>query len=201
MKSKNSIIYGGFAICVIALVSLACGQSLPATPPPSSPIVSAPEIASPTPATTVTSDIAWKTYQNGTYGFTFEYPAIYDEPAYKDSCGLKESSDGVQLGHQIQIQFLDSGGLNLAEYTTNLLQSKGWSADSQQNEPVNGMEAVTVQYRFGGTNRFGTLTLVKPNDHIFAFNFTAGSFCDISESQTSEPNAYSHIIETFQLNK
>jgi hypothetical protein len=147
------------------------------------------------------SNIIWKTYRNGIYGFTFEYPAIYDELPYRDSCGLKENSDGIQLGHQIQLLFLDSGGLNLTEYTSNLLQSKGWGVDSQQNEPINGVEATTIQYRFGGTNRFGTFTLVKPDNRIFAFNFTAGSFCDIPENQASEPNVYSHMIETFRLDK
>jgi hypothetical protein len=147
------------------------------------------------------SNKIWKIYRNGIYGFTFEYPAIYDEPPYRDFCGLKEYRDGIQLGHQIQLLFLDSGGLNLTEYTNNLLQSKGWSVDSQQNEPINGVESIRVQYRFGSTNRFGTFTLVKSDERIFAFNFTAGSFCDIPESQAFEPNAYSHMIETFRVDK
>lgn len=151
--------------------------------------------------TAMNSEIVWKTYRNEVYRFKFEYPEIYDELPYRDSCGLRENSDGIQLGHQIQLLFLDSGGLNLTEYTSNLLQSKGWSVDSQQNGPINGVEATTIQYRSGGTNRFGTFTLIKPDDHIFALNFTAGSFCDVPESQASEPNVYSHMIETFRVDK
>ena len=160
----------------------------------------------PPPLCTATSassslNIIWKIYRNGIYGFTFEYPAIYDELPYGDTCGLKENGDGIQLGHQIQLQFLDSGGLNLKEYTSNLLQSKCWSVDSQKIEPINGVEAISVQYRFGSTDRFGTFTLVKPDERIFAFNFTAGSFCDIPENQVSEPIVYSHMIETFRVGK
>lgn len=147
------------------------------------------------------SNALWNTYRNVTYGFTFEYPAIYDDAAYKDSCGVKEIGDGIHLGHQIDLLFLNSGGLGLADFTNAFLQSKGWSVDSQNNNPINGFEAVSAQYRFGGTNRFGTLTLVKQNDQIFAFNFSAGGFCEVPADQPTEPAAYSHMIETFKLNQ
>jgi hypothetical protein len=68
-----------------------------------------------------------------------------------------------------------------------------------KNVTINGLEAVTVEYRFGGTNRFGAFTLIKHNTRIFALNFSAGSFCDIPEAQVSEPEVYSHMLETFQL--
>lgn len=147
------------------------------------------------------STMSWKTYRNDIYSFTFEYPAIYDESPYKDTCGIRESSDSILLGQQIELLFLDSGGLELPEFTSNLLEDKDWMIESQENKLINNLESATVQYRFGGTNRFGTFTLIKHGETIFAFNFTAGGFCDVPEDQASEPNAYSHMIETFQLDK
>jgi hypothetical protein len=123
----------------------------------------------------------------------------HSDNAYKDSCGLKENSDGIHLGHQIDLLFLESNGLNLTEYARSLLQSKGWTSDSVKNVTINGLEAVTAEYRFGGTNRFGAFTLLEHNTRIFALNFSAGSFCDIPEAQVSEPEVYSHMLETFQL--
>lgn len=44
------------------------------------------------------SSALWKTYRNDVYGFTFEYPAIYDEVPYSDTCGIKTSDAGIHLG-------------------------------------------------------------------------------------------------------
>lgn len=151
--------------------------------------------ATPNPSTSVT----WNTYRNDAYGFTFEYPAIYDETSYKDSCGIKESNDGIHLGHQIDVLFLESNGLTLTDYASSLLQSKGWTLDSLTNVTINDLNAVTVEYRFGGTNRYGTFTLIEDNAHVLLLNFSAGSFCNILEAQISEPAAYAHILETFRL--
>jgi hypothetical protein len=138
------------------------------------------------------SSTGWRTYRNERYSFTFEYPAIYDEEAYRDSCGLKEIENGIHLGTQINLLILDSGGMTLADYANNLIQSKGWSVDAQTNELISGgIDALTIQYRFGGTNRFGTVTLVWYKYQIFEFGFTAGGFCDY------EPEAYDHMLESF----
>ncbi len=147
------------------------------------------------------SSALWKTYRNDVYGFTFEYPAIYDEAAYSDTCGIKPSDAGIHLGHQIDLFFLNANGQDLTQFADNLIQTKGWSIDSQTHDPINGLEAAAIQYRFGGTNRFGTFTLVKQGEQIFAFNFSAGGFCEVPTDQPAESAAYSHMIETFQLNK
>ena len=184
--------------------SIPFSETLPASPTPVAtfPGASTPELAPTEVQTTTDSASIWKTYQNEMYGFSFEYPAIYEEMPYKDSCGLQENSDGIRVGQRSELLFLDSGGLELAEYTNNLLQGKDWNVDSRESQLIDGLEAITVQYRFGGTNRFGSLTLVKDEQRIFAFSFSAGGFCEIPESPTlSEPNAYAHMLETFRLDK
>ncbi|MEO8356047.1 MAG: hypothetical protein ABI621_09035, partial [Chloroflexota bacterium] len=141
----------------------------------------------------------WKTYQNNTFGFSMEYPARYDEAPYNDTCGIKVSNEGIRLGHQIEILFLAANGLSLEEYTSNLLRDKDWRMESQRYQTVSGLNAITVDYRFGGTNRFGTVTLVDYQGLIVAFGFTPGNFCEIPGSQITEPDAYSHIIESFRF--
>src|SRR5215207_7214908 len=121
----------------------------------------------------------WKMYQNNTFGFSMEYPLIYDVAPYGDTCSLQASNEGIHLGHQIDLLFLASGGLSLEEYTSNLFKEKDWRVESQRYETVSGLHAITVDYRFGGTDRFGTATLVEYNGLIYAFQFTAGDFCEI----------------------
>jgi hypothetical protein len=186
-------------------------EPLTAIPTPLSinptPVITLPEVlpldVAPTDAQASTDSFSvWKTYQNEMYGFSFEYPAIYEEMPYKDSCGLKESSDGIHVGLGSELLFLDSGGLELAEYTNNLLQGKDWSVDSRESQLIDGLEAITVQYRFGGTNRFGTFTLVKDGERIFAFSLSPSNLCGIPDSpRLSELNAYAHMLETFRLDK
>jgi len=149
------------------------------------------------------STILWDTYQNDLYGFSFEYPAVYEEPAYIDRCGLKENETGIHLGQRIDIQFLDPGGLGLEDFASHLLNGKDWSLESQTRQSISGLEGINIQYRFGGTNRFGTISLVEHNSHIFGFNFSAGGFCDVQENQVlvSETTVYAHLLESFLFNK
>ncbi len=156
----------------------------------------------PTPDPTAAMIIlAWKTYRNETHGFAFEYPAIYDEVPYRASCGVKEDNGGIHLGARSGLLFFDSGGLSLAEYANHLLDGKDWQVEAPRTETVNGLEAITVEYRFGGMSRYGTFTLIKRGERIFAFEFTAGGFCDIPESELYELEAYHHMLESFRFDK
>ncbi len=150
-----------------------------------------------------TSTILWDTYQNDLYGFSFEFPAVYEEPAYKDLCGLKENETGIHLGQRIDIQFLDPGGLGLEDFASQLLQGKDWRVDSHTVQLISGLEGINIQYRFGGTNRFGTISLVEHNSRIFGFNFSAGNSCDIQvkQVQVSEGIVYAQLLESFLFDK
>lgn len=197
------IVKSGYLPVVLVILFLtACTTTLqPGSTTATSVQVTLPNAANESSATSTVSAVAnWVVYQSTDYGITFEYPAAYDDPAYKDSCGLKENNDGIQLGHQINLQVLEPDDLSLSEYADNLIKKKGWTVESQNNGVIDGREAVTVNYRFGGTSRFGTFTLIEKTPQIFALNFSAGSFCDIPEKQIFEPAVYTHILETFHFN-
>jgi hypothetical protein len=91
--------------------------------------------------------------------------------------------------------------MRLEEYTDQILSTRDWTVVSRKDETVNGIRAVTVEYRFGGLNRYGTITLIEKDERIFAFNLTAGAFCDIPESGVREFDAFLHMIATFQFTK
>lgn len=116
---------------------------------------------------------------------------------------MKENEAGIQVGQRIELQLLDPGGLGLVDFASNLLLSKDWRVDSQTNQLIGGLEGINIEYRFGGTNRFGTISLVEFNNRIFGFNFSAGDFCDIQENQVqvSEGAVYVHLLQSFLFDK
>jgi CARDB len=177
-------------------------EYLAVTPTPPILCPSTPPAKTPSPNTSITH-ILWEIYRNDLHGFSFEYPMVYEEPAYIGRCGLKETETGIQLGQRIEIQYLDPGGLGLEDFASQVLQGKDWSVDSQTSQLIGGLVGINIQYRFGGTNRFGTISLVEHNNRIFGFNFSAGDFCDIQENQlqVSEGIVYAHLLESFRFDK
>jgi hypothetical protein len=141
----------------------------------------------------------WTIYQNNTFGFLLEYPMAYGMAPNAETCGLEASNEAVRIGHQIEIRFLSSNGLSLEEYANDLLQEKDWRVESTRHETVGGRQAITVDYRFGGTDRFGTITLVEYNGLVYAFQFTAGDFCTIPGYEITEPEAYAHVLQSFRI--
>jgi hypothetical protein len=141
----------------------------------------------------------WQTYQSSTYGFSLEYPAIYDTSPYAETCGIGWGNEALHIGHQIEIQFVPSRGLNLDEYARDLLQEKDWRVESQREEGVSGLRAITVDYRFGGANRFGTLTLLEYHGLVYIFQLMAGGSCVIPEYELTEPEVYAHVLQSFRI--
>lgn len=149
--------------------------------------------------------VAWNTYNNDQLGITFEYPAIYDTPLYQE-CGVKISalpdSDGteISIGFRSFLLVQPSNGVGLQEYVDNLIAQKQWMLETQENVLLAGEDAVHIDYRFGGS-RFGTATVALHNNLIYAFNFTAGAFCDVPEVGLVEGNAYEHWLESFAFSQ
>lgn len=155
---------------------------------------------------------AWKRYSNESYGISFEYPAVYDISPYKDNnCGVKVSTlaDGIYIdvGMRISLAITEADSSTLAEYVDNYLKDRETSEftlTSRTNTAVGGAEAKMLEYRFGGPNRYGTVTFFKHGSRIFGLNFTAGVFCESivmedKESGMTELGTYFHMLESFQF--
>lgn len=124
---------------------------------------------------------------------------MYDEAAHTEQCSVRKTDDGVGVGIRIELAFVDPGGKSLDDYATALMKSKEWNETSRATATAGGQPALTVEYRFGGTNRYGTFTLVSHGGKTLAFNFSAGAFCDFPEANVTELDAYHHLIESFQF--
>ena len=126
-----------------------------------------------------------------------------DDPTITNSLVPFFERAGIHVGQRIDLQFLDPGSLGLEDFASHLLLGKDWSVDSQTSQLISGLEGINIQYRFGGLNRFGTISLVEHNHRIFVFNFSAGVFCDIPENQVQvlESTVYAHLLESFLFDK
>jgi hypothetical protein len=141
---------------------------------------------------------AWRTYRNEAYGFSFEYPAIYDETG----CGPSVSNETeIYVGGRSALYIEDANGRSIDEYIDFSIKRNEFTLQSQTEGSVNGFRAVTIEYRFSSLNRWGIATIFQRRDKIYTFNFTAGVTCDFPESQVFELDAYFHMMQSFKFEK
>jgi hypothetical protein len=150
------------------------------------------------PKNTPTPYVEWKRYHNEAYGFSFEYPALFDLSENKTSCGLKENNNEILLGHRIEIVMFDAKGKALKKFTSEFLNSKDWIIQNQKEVKVGNAEGITVHYRFG-QSRFGTITIIKNAEMIYTFGTTAGSWCELPSVCIAEPQVFTHLLDSVQF--
>jgi len=162
--------------------------------------------ASRTPSISTTqvagSQDEWSTYSSDTQPpFSFEYPSLYDRAAYSACKITPESSANyllyLRFGYRSELAVARNDLHSLDSYVERWKQ--GMNLESDNYQTVNGLQGVTIDYRFGGTNRFGSSTFISQDNLIFIFNFTAGGSCDLADINLNELTIFNHAIETFKL--
>ncbi len=192
---------------VIALLLAACSVNATQPSVSATPAAVQTQTASPVSPTSTAlftpspGNALWATYQSKTYQYSFEYPAIYELPPFKAACGLRDLGTSLNLGARIEIVMYPVGSISLEDFTHELLSTKEWVLENQDNGQLGGLSAININYRFGGLNRFGTLTLVKHSEVVVALGFTSGSFCADLPAEDDEASTYQHILDTFQFIK
>lgn len=153
--------------------------------------------------------VTWKTYHNKQYGFSFEYPAIYDQPRYREQYGIHvsdkpEESDlgrtkfSLTMCYRVYLDIYDARGLSLEAFLNRALKKGAFdNLESKTVTSVNGVKGYQVDYRFGGMHRFGTLTLLKKENHIFVSHTEAWGGNE--DDPVSEWDAYDKMIDTFKF--
>ncbi len=221
MKLRPSIL---IAIWVMLLV--ACSTNSPAGKPSQTPGISTTAVNGDTPPATlasvtpVSSDVpilrpsdtpkaegsaisgVWNVYYSSTEPrFSFEYPALYDTEAYSQ-CQVTQIQDKdyleyVRFGYRSELGVVINDLPSLDQYVERWMNGK--DRDSKTDLTINGLPALTIDYRFGGVNRFGTATFLSRDNLIFLFNFTAGATCDLPEIGLNELAIFKHAVETITI--
>jgi hypothetical protein len=153
-----------------------------------------------------TSDLSgfpdvWSTYYSDPlYPFSFEYPSLYDSEAYSRCKITREDNANyvlyLRFGYRSELAITKNDLHSLDAYVERWMQ--GMDIESENDQTINGLQGITIDYRFGGTNRFGSSTFISQDDLIYIFNFTAGAFCNLNEINLDEYTIYKHAIETFK---
>lgn len=137
----------------------------------------------------------WKTHKNGKYGFEFKYPPI---PSGCERCKVDEESDEHFWINRTELTIMDSGGSTLSEFVDE--ETREFTIEKRDNILIGGKEGISVDYRFGGMNRFGSAAFVENGGKVFVFQFTAGGFCcDPNVDRIYEMEVYSAILSTFKF--
>ena len=134
----------------------------------------------------------WKTYRNEKYEFEFKYPAI---PTGCENCTINETSESFSV-NRTSLTIIDAEGLTLAEFVDE--KTKEIQVTERKKVMISGEEGVSIEYRFGGSSRFGKATFVKKNNNIFTFEFSAGVFCcGPKVDEIYELTVYEAMLSTF----
>jgi len=137
----------------------------------------------------------WLTYKNEEYGFEFSYPPI---PPGCENCKIIESDKGFNV-NTADLKIKDSEGLSLTEFVDN--EMEGFIVENKKDDLIDGKNAITVDYRFSGMNRFGITTFLEGDgNNIFMFSFRAGVFCcDPAVDIIYELEVHQAMLSTFEF--
>ena len=120
---------------------------------------------------TANNAAAWVAYRDPGATFEFRYPL---------ACGVIQQDQGSLWVGRIELATLKAAGRSLTLNVSALVDTKvrvnGWAIESQQPERLGGEPAVQVEYRFGGTSRYGTAVLTQRNDKLYVWGLPAGAF-------------------------
>ncbi len=134
-----------------------------ATPSPVSPISTATQTTSPTAVSTGGEQAEWKLYQNK--DFEFRYPV---------ACPVTQSDGAITVGGRIELVIADARGLAIQDYVSQFIDERtrtsGWKFESQQAVTLGANQGIRVDYRFGGTNRFGTAVFTEQGGKVYIWD-------------------------------
>jgi hypothetical protein len=142
-------------------------------------------------------------YSDPETGIAFEYPSLYDQQTYENCRINKQVLDGRIIYNFGSVSYLavsPAAGRSIEDYVRELESSGQISQVTENVTTMADQPALKVDYRFGGTNRFGTVTIVKQGNQFYAFYAEAGGMaCNSPADDTFELEAYQHAIDSLSI--
>jgi hypothetical protein len=150
---------------------------------------------------------SWVTYEDKNYGFTFEYPAVYDYEPYKVNCGVrKPNGDIIKVGALNDLFIIPTTSSDLAAYVKELIETKqagGWVIETTQTSEFNQQQAITMEYRTDANGgRYGKAVFFydKTRALIYAFGVVGfDTYCGVPGSKLNEYSLQEHLVNTFRM--
>ena len=158
--------------------------------------------------------VYWQTYKSEEYGFEFKYPSV---PSECQNCIINDqllSSRYFSVGRFL-LKIEDLEELSLSAHVYKLFPKEWESAqvektgdgqylketfvESREIINLGNEEAIKIEYRSGGSGRFGTAVFVERDRKVFSFGFTAGGFCCVWQDKIYEEEIYHAMLSTFSF--
>lgn len=146
----------------------------------------------------------WITYENEDYGFSFEYPAIYDEFTY---CSLRhhdpepdvsdQSGVFLQLGSRIDLIFQSEPKTTVDEYIDEITQ--GARDIEVIPTPLADAEGRLVYFRAGGPGRLSTVYIADQQTQRVVVSLLPPWLCDFPDAEVSEGVTFEHLVDSFRF--
>jgi hypothetical protein len=192
-----------------------CSEAGVATPtggfsPPGPSVPSQPSM----PATDSQSDakmdsVAWLDYTNQVYGFTFQYPAVYNESNF-NFCTVRSSRNlppesifQIAIGSRTLITLYKSNQNPQEAYIEFQAKpaNKNLAFEKTQARSIGGEPAVIGPYRSGGTNRYAENVFFSHKGILYHVETGIPSACDVPGLNLREFDAYNHLLDSFKFTK
>jgi len=161
-----------------------------------------------TPAPVESFRDRWTTYANPAYGFSFDYPAVYDSRQYRYCAPRAQQSLPepavfvLDIGSQTRLTLSQPGSLSLEEAVEAFQADPsraGYQFDPPAEREVGGETGVSLSYRAGEAKRYGESTFFLKDGLLYRVDTGAPSACDVPELELTEVNAAEHILDTFSF--
>lgn len=152
----------------------------------------------------------WSTFHSTDYGFSFQYPAVYDEGFYKldpqDICDFQVGEDweenfAVWVGIvRITVKNVEQ---NLDEFSAAYVKdiSLHWDISSINQIFLDGVPARQLEFLHKTKSRWGVKTYAIQDGHLYLFEYYEAPFsnCSPPDIEYSDYWVYEQIINTWKF--
>jgi hypothetical protein len=151
-----------------------------------------------------TESVDWLTYRNLPFGFSFEYPAVYNIPENKTQCGLWEEAgaDGIVVhwGSRSSLAAFPSHGESGEELITARMSQDATNVEMTAVS-ADGVPGLKATFRFGGLARFGEIYAFENQGQGYVASFTAGAMCQPEGFPWLEPAVFDHALQSLIIDR
>src|SRR6266487_2203311 len=157
-----------------------------------------------TPSPTLESlSQGWSTFRNEKFGFSFQYPAVYDKgfQSLEFTCNISVGENdtnnlSVSIG-DIRV-IAEETSTNLSQYTNYYIKNRllGW--DVKQTEiKIDGSSANRLEYHRESPARSGSATIIVRENKAIIIQYFETNFlyCDLKDDGYSSYWVYQRILQ------
>ncbi len=146
----------------------------------------------------------WTTYTNVQYGFSFEYPSMYDT----GPCGkliVRESAQQFEIqfdGGTTSITITPAKNIDLKKYAQQLIDKDSYPPLTAVNDfMIDGVSAVRFGLRLGlpMSAQYQKLAIMIHEGKLYLFQYSFVNFVWCDAPPISEEAVYEHLIATWHF--